>query len=158
MFSAVVAASAQTAVLRVGLSMDAWETVASQKPDRAGGSSFNRYGRQWTVTFDKAKARGADKTQVTLKTTLSQYEAFNRVSKRLVAVTPDGSEQATKWGAGRWEADRTFVYDLPLNSIKEFRFHVSPYDWVEFRNVSLKPTQKTHVTVVPWDDPVNTER
>ena len=40
MFSAVVAEPAQTAVLGVGLSMEAWETVASQKPDRAGSSSF----------------------------------------------------------------------------------------------------------------------
>ena len=45
---------------------------------------------------------------------------------------------------------RTITYDLPLSSIKEFRFQVSPYDWVEFRNVSLRPGQKTLVTVIRW--------
>ena len=148
MFSAVVAEPAQTAILRVGLSMEAWETVASQKPDRAGSSSFHRYGRQWTVVFDKAEARGAsDGTQVKLKTTLSGYEAYNEVTQRLVAVTSDGKEHATKWGEGYWEYGRTITYDLPLSSIKEFRFQVSPYDWVEFANISLQLGPKTDVRV-----------
>ena len=149
MFIAVVAEPAQTAVLRVGLSMEAWETVASQTPDRAGSSSFHRYGRQWTVVFDKAEPRGtSDGTEVTLNTTLSGYDAYNRLTQRLVAVTNDGDEHATKWGKGLWEHGRTITYDLPLSSIKEFRFQVSPYDWVEFRNVSLRPGQKTDVRVL----------
>ena len=28
------------------------------------------------------------------------------------------------------------LYDLPLSSIKEFRFQLSPYDWVEFEKTS----------------------
>jgi hypothetical protein len=152
MFIAVVAEPAQTAVLRVGLSMEAWETVASRTPDSAGSSSFRRYGRQWTVMFDKAEPRGASGgTQVTLKTTLSGYGAYNRLTQRLVAVTSDGDEHATKWGKGQWEHGRTIIYDLPLSSIKEFRFQVSPYDWVEFGNVSLSLGQKTRVAVVPSD-------
>jgi hypothetical protein len=148
MFSAVVAEAAQTAVLGVGLSMEAWETVASQKPDRAGSSSFQRYGRQWTVVFDKAESLGAsDRTQVKLKTTLSGYEAYNVVTQRLVAVTSDGNEHATKWGEGDWQRGRSITYDLPLSSIKEFRFQVSPYDWVQFENISLQPGQKTDVRV-----------
>jgi len=162
MFSAVVAPPAQTAVLRVGLSMDAWETVASQKPDRAGSSSFIRDGRQWFVRFYKAKARAgassADRTQVNVKTTITWPESYGRLTQRLVAVTSDGSEQANKWGTGQWEDGRTIVYDLPLSSIKEFRFQVSPYDWVEFDNISLHPTRKTAVKVVSPDDPVNTEK
>ena len=138
MFSAVVAEPAQTAVFRVGVSREAWETVASQQPDRAGSSRFDRYGCDWTVVFDKAESRGAsDGTQVKLKTTLSGYEAFNVVTQRLVAVTSDGNEHATKWGEGDWKRGRTIIYDLPLSSIKEFRFQVSPYEWVEFGNVSL---------------------
>ena len=70
MFSAVVAEPAQTAVFRVGISREAWETVASQTPDRAGSSRFDRYGSDWTVVFDKAESLGAsDRTQVKLKTT-----------------------------------------------------------------------------------------
>ncbi|MHB1036436.1 MAG: hypothetical protein ACYC35_04440 [Pirellulales bacterium] len=132
--------------------MEAWETVASQPPDRAGSSRFDRYGSEWTVVFDKAESRGAiGGTQVKLKTTLSGYEAYNVVTQRLVAVTSDGNEHATKWGEGYWQYGRTIMYDLPLSSIKEFRFQVSPYDWVEFRKVSLRPGQKTAVTVVSLD-------
>ena len=148
LFSAIVAEPAETAILRVGLSMEAWETVASQTPDRGGSSSFDRYGRQWTVVFDKAEARGPrDQTQVRLKTTLSGYKAYNEVTQRLVAVTSDGKEHATRWGVGDWEDGRTITYDLPLSSIKEFRFQVSPYDWVEFANISLQLGQKTDVRV-----------
>ena len=148
LFSAIVAEPAETAILRVGLSMEAWETVASQTPDRGGSSSFDRYGRQWTVMFDKAEARGPrDRTQVRLKTTLSGYTAYNEVTQRLVAVTSDEKEHAPRGEVGDWENGRTITYDLPLSSIKEFRFQVSPYDWVEFANISLQLGQKTDVRV-----------
>ena len=152
MFYQSFLASAPMAVFRVGVSREAWETVASQQPDRAGSSRFDRYGCDWTVVFDKAESRGAiGGTQVKLKTTLAGYEAFNVVTQRLVAVTSDGNEHATKLGEGDWKRGRTIIYDLPLSSIKEFRFQVSPYDWVEFRNVSLRPGQKTLVTIMPLD-------
>ena len=152
MFSAVVAEPAQTAVFRVGVSREAWETVASQQPDRAGSSRFDRYGCDWIVVFGKAEPRGAiGGTQVKLKTTLAGYKAFNVVTQRLVAVTSDGNEHAIKLGEGDWERGRTIICDLPLSSIKELRLQVSPYDWVEFRNVSLRPGQKTLVTVIPLD-------
>ena len=155
MFSAVVAEPAQTAVFRVGVSREAWETVASQQPDRAGSSRFDRYGCDWTVVFDKAESRGAiGGTQVKLKTTLAGYEAFNVVTQRLVAVTSDGNEHATKLGEGDWKRGRTIIYDLPLSSIKEFRFQVSPYDWVEFNNVSLQPRRRTDVRILSLKAPV----
>jgi hypothetical protein len=148
LFSAVVAKPAETAVLRVGVSREAWETVASQTPDRGGSSSFDRFGRQWTVVFDKAEARGPrDQAQVRLKTTLSGYTAYNEVTQRLVAVTSDEKEHTPKGEVGDWENGRTITYDLPLSSTKEFRFQVSPYDWVEFANISLQLGQKTDVRV-----------
>ena len=52
----------------------------SGKPDArsAGSSTFDRYGRQWTVVLIKWKSRGPnDQTQVRLKTTLSGYKAYN---------------------------------------------------------------------------------
>ena len=66
-------ASSPMAVFRVGVSRDAWETVASQQPDRAGSPRFDRYGCDWTVVFDKAESRGAiGGTQVKLKAQRSQ--------------------------------------------------------------------------------------
>jgi len=42
--------------------------------------------------------------------------------------------------------------NLSMHSVKEIRFQVRPYDWVEFKNVSLRPGQKTAVKVVSFDD------
>ena len=36
---------------------------------------------------------------------------------------------------------------LPLDKIREFQFQVRPYQWVEFKNVSLRPEVKTDLQV-----------
>jgi len=159
MFAAILAGSAQTTDLRVGVSMGAWETVISRKPDSAGMSSFSRDGREWTVTFYKAttshKATAGDTTQVVLKS-INTYGQWN---KRLVAVASDGSEHAASIGVNL-DGDRgeAVFHNLPLSSIKEFRLQVRPFYCVEFDNVSLHSGQKTQVTVVSSDTPVNTEK
>jgi len=160
MFSASLGASAQTADFRVGISMGAWETVISQKPDSVGRRTFSRDGQQWTVTFHKATAgASADTTQVRLTTTLRWPESYGKLTKRLVAVASDGSEHAPSIDSVKDSGNGVAVFqDLPLSSIKEFRFQVRPYYWVEFENVSLQSGQKRYVTVVSSDDSVNTEK
>ena len=37
---------------------------------------------------------------------------------------------------------------LLLSSVKEFRFEVRPYRWIEFRNISLQPGERTHFEIV----------
>ena len=39
-----------------------------------------------------------------------------------------------------------------LGEVKEFRFQVRPYRWVEFRNVSLEPGRRTQVEIVDAQD------
>jgi len=152
--AALAALPSQTADLRVGVALGPWETVVSQKPDRAGRSRFQRLDRTWAVTFRKAEAGPTtDKTQVEVQTTIGWFEGYARLTQRVVAATRDGSEQATPWGNGRWESGRTITFDLPLSAIEEFRFQVRPYDWVEFRNVSLVPGRRTVVTAVRTDVP-----
>jgi ankyrin repeat protein len=41
----------------------------------------------------------------------------------------------------------TVNFDLELSKIKEFRFQTRPYEWVEFKNVSLQPGHKTDVEI-----------
>jgi hypothetical protein len=149
MFSAVVAASARTADLRVGVSMGTWETVMTRKPDSAGTSSFSRDGQQWTVKFYKPeKFRKTDSTQVRLALTWREFYA--KWDRRLVAVTGDGKQHPAVINYGD-NASAVF-YNLPLSSIKELRFQVRPYCWVEFQNVSLRAGQNTDVKVVSSDD------
>jgi hypothetical protein len=160
MFAEIFTGSARTTDLRVGVSMGAWETVVSRKPDSAGTSSFTRDGREWTVTFRKAttlhKAAAGDATQVTI--TSSSY-TYGQWKKRLVAVTSDGSERTTSIGnMSGGDHGVAFFHNLPLSSIKELRLQVRPYCCVEFDNVSLQPGLKTHVKVVSSDDSGNTKK
>jgi hypothetical protein len=37
---------------------------------------------------------------------------------------------------------------MALSQLKEFRFQIQPYRWVEFRNVSLQPGSHTPVEVL----------
>ena len=158
MFAAELAGYARTTDLRVGVSMGKWETVTSWKPDTAGRRSFRRDGREWTVTFQKAKTV-YNTTRVFLKPSSYTYGQWNR---RLVAVDSRGSEHTTSSIRGKnWGLDGncgTAVFDdLPKSSIKEFRLQVRPFQCVEFDNISLQPGQKTQVTVVS-DDSGKTEK
>jgi hypothetical protein len=150
MLSAALGASAQTADLRVGVSMGVWDTVITEKADSANTSSFSRDGQKWSVTFHNATAGARpDTTEVALTTTIS----YPRWSTRLVAVARDGSEHATSIGYRGGNGTAVFR-DLPLSSIKEFRFQVRPYHWVEFKNVALQSGRKTNVEVVSPGDAV----
>jgi hypothetical protein len=159
MFSTSLRPGTRRVDFRVGISMGAWETVASRKPDSAGTSSFNCEGRQWKVTFYKAKtvhnATAGDITQVSVATTVTWPAHYGKLTRRLVVVTSDGCERATGEGDyAKQEIDAVFPR-LPVSSIQEVRFQVRPYYWVEFKNVSLQSGRKTHVQVVSSDGSVD---
>ena len=42
----------------------------------------------------------------------------------------------------------TYKFSLPLKKIESFQFQTRPYEWVEFKNVSLAPGNKTDVQVI----------
>ena len=141
-----------TADFRVGKSVGTWDTVATQRADSAGTSNFTRDGRKCSVTFQKATAGpSAGTTQVTLTTDVG----YGKLQTQVVAVARDGSQE----GAIRtsfWGQHGTVVFDLPLSAVKEFRFKVRPYYWVEFKNVSFQPGQNTAVKVVSFNESANT--
>jgi hypothetical protein len=158
-FPMALAGSASTTDLRVGVSMGAWETVITQKPDRADKSSFSRDGQQWTVTFEKAKALHNAAAGVATQVTLNSMYTYGQWTKRLVAVATNGSEQATSIGHNSSGDNGVAVFQgLALSSIKEFRLQVRPYHWVEFDNVALQYGPKTDVKVVSCDGPVKAEK
>lgn len=149
MFATVFAEPAQTTDLRVGIAVDPWETVASRKPDEVGRSTFKRNGREWVMSFRKAKTV-KDTTRITVTSPIATYGQW---SKRLVAVAYDGSEHAAIWSGNLDGTHGEFCfYGLPLPAIDELRLQVRPLRCVEFDNISLQPGQNTHVTVVSSDD------
>ena len=153
-FSVSRGASDQTADCRVGIAKGAWETVITQSAQNGGRRTFSRDGEQWTVIFRKATAVASGGAQVKLAYTVP----YGRWNMQLVAAASDGSEHTSSTTDGfsgggclsgsiyRGYATEIAVFqDLPLSSIKELRLQVRPYDWVEFKNVSLQSGQKTDV-------------
>jgi hypothetical protein len=155
MFAISLDSSTQTADFRVGISLGEWETVASRKPVSAGASSFSRNGETWTVTFHKLKAirkASDDATQVMVSTTITWPAHYGKLTRRLMAVADDGSEHVFAEGDYNKENMNAVFEGLASSSIKELRFQVRPYYWVEFKYVSLQPGRNTEVTVVSSDD------
>ena len=70
---------------------------------------------------------------------------------RVVAVDKDDQERiSTRQASGNGPLKHqsvTFSH-MRLAEVKEFRFQVRPYRWVEFRHVSLEPGHQTQVEVV----------
>lgn len=141
--------SVRTANFRVGIDMGPWETVIVQRPSRLGPSTFRRGDYESTVTFLKAEA-GDRAGQVSTRVTLTSNEPDGEWKKRLVAVTDDETEHATEIGY-RGHNGETLFQGLQPSSIKEFRYQVRPFEWVEFKNVSLRPGQETNVEVPPYN-------
>ena len=71
-----------------------------------------------------------------------------------MAVDSDKSEHAARINDKHGVTTAVFKR-LPLSSIKEFRFQVCPYYWVEFKNIAIKAGQKTEVQVVSPDAPTS---
>ena len=136
--------TAETADFRVGIDTGPWETVITQKPDSLGASSFSRDGGKWDVVFQKAIE---DQPVGTFKVTFTKTDSYGVWKTRLVAVADDGDEEATLIGY-RGENGTARFHHTELSSVKEFRFQVRPFDWVEFKYISLSPELKTEVEVV----------
>ncbi|MGD0899700.1 MAG: protein kinase, partial [Thermoguttaceae bacterium] len=151
LFCAELDNSAEKAKLGVGIDMGPWDTLITQNADSLGASTYHREGRDWTVKFLKAEPASRHGVNCT-RVALVSDEPYGSWRMRLVAVTRDGGERAS-WIGSIAHNGEAFFEGLPLSSINEFRLQARPYAWVEFRNVSLHPGQRTDVQVVVPDAP-----
>lgn len=145
--SAALPASLATVNLRVGFGMGPWETVLKLNPEDGSTGSFRRDGKQRTATLQHAAGPGPathGSTRVTLVCTV-RYPEWEL---RLAAIDHDGKEHVSSLGS-RGEIYMASFNSLLLSSIKELHLQLRPYNWVEFKNVSLQAGQKTKVEVVP---------
>jgi hypothetical protein len=156
---------ARATTLKLGLGWGPWETVASsgdphslgtmicplparreplapESPASPGGTA--EAGSDGYVSFSQA-AEKEGSAVINVAHPLSGWDT------RVVAVDRDDQEQvSTRQAAGNGPLKQqtvTFSH-LPLAQVKEFRFQVRPYRWVEFRHVSLEPGQQTHVEIM----------
>ncbi|MHC4111706.1 MAG: M56 family metallopeptidase [Planctomycetota bacterium] len=74
---------------------------------------------------------------------------FLNLDHRIIAIDKEGTEhvpQNQPWtSAGKVRQTIPSFHNLRLHQIKEYQYQTRPYDWAEFKNVSLKPGLKTEV-------------
>jgi beta-lactamase regulating signal transducer with metallopeptidase domain/peroxiredoxin len=127
----------------IGIAQGPWKTIAEAYPkltqivgDFAFGEAFE------TEVEGIGTAVG-----VTVTHTIGK----EKLDYRIIAVDRNGhihtSSRYSGMGGGSWMQTTVHFKDLRIDEIKEFQFQTRPYDWVLFKNVSLKPNFKTDVQV-----------
>ncbi|MEN6383977.1 MAG: M56 family metallopeptidase, partial [Phycisphaerales bacterium] len=124
--------------IKLGIAAGSWETIQTQKPNFSG--VYNNRSIVWHGPIE-------EKGQTILHTT----HKHTKMDVRITAVDKLGKEHKGGSSSGSIGAESSSMqtrFDVALSDIKEFQFQTRPYEWVEFKNVSLKPEVKTDVQIV----------
>jgi serine/threonine protein kinase len=160
-FAATVPTNASVARLRLGLPAGAWEDtdaawIWTGDARQLSAKSIRHGGEDWEVTVQQVDAH-PDGLSVTFGCQLR----WNG-EPRVVAVDTEGNVHEPTWqwvpgaalapfGAkltGIPVSGKVLFPGMVPSQLKELRFQIQPYRWVEFRDVSLEPGSHTHVEVV----------
>ena len=130
----------RTVTVRVRVAAGSWQTVCE-----------TARGNMSTGTMKGAFAFSAiDEKDGTVSVTVTHN--IVGLESRVVAVGRDGRERraslSSGGGAGTFVQITAAFAKLSRKDIKVFRVQTRPYEQVEFRNVSLRPGQKTDVQVM----------
>ncbi|MCD6175568.1 MAG: HEAT repeat domain-containing protein [Planctomycetes bacterium] len=80
---------------------------------------------------------------------------------RVIAVHQDGSllkPIRTQGGSTTGATQLTLCFDMPLEYITEFRVQTRKYEWVTFKNISLRPGGKTEVEIETEKSEVSSQK
>jgi hypothetical protein len=131
-------ASQQTADVHIGVAAGAWQTAAESQA--RGGDVV---GGKESVVFSPAEEKDGS---ITITVAHDMIDAQGEGPQvRVIAVDLDGREH--NWESfqnGRSEklSQLTVTFSkLSLKDVKTFRLQTRPYQWAEFRNVSLQAGQ-----------------
>ena len=122
--------------IRIGVAATPWETIANHdgkrmKSGRQGGVLWSQAFQSYSGTHIVA-SREWRKDQV----------------ERVIAIDKDGKVHTTNHGSvasGKVDQLTASFINLKFEQIEEFLYQVRPYQWVAFKNVSLRPGHKTDV-------------
>ncbi|HIJ70904.1 MAG TPA: M56 family metallopeptidase [Planctomycetes bacterium] len=122
--------------ISVGVAAGQWETVQTQETNFGGVYSYRD-----VIWHAPVETNG--------KTVLNTAHTKIDQNVRFVAVDKEGKEHRSGSTSSIKEGLESMqtTFDFPLSEIKEFQFQTRPYEWVSFKNVSLKPNFKTDVEV-----------
>ena len=122
--------------IRIGIASGPWTTIASHDGRRMNS------GKQGGVLWSQAFQTNSTTHIVTSR------EWRKDQTERVVAIDKEGKLHTTGHGSvasGKIDQLTASFRNLKLGQIEEFQYQVRPYQWVEFKNVSLGPGHKTDV-------------
>ena len=127
--------------VRVGVAIDAWETVASDSGTASQSLDFSRHGQARKVAFYGATEDRSGDTILTLTHNLPEEDV------RILAVDDQRREHASTTRYTTGERYKFTLPNLDPNRVREYRLQVRPYRWAEFKNVQLTPASSVSVRV-----------
>jgi beta-lactamase regulating signal transducer with metallopeptidase domain len=122
--------------IRIGVAAGPWETIASHDGKRM------TIGRQGGILWSQA-FQTDNGTHI-----VASREWRKDQTDRVVAIDKDGKIHTAGSGSiasGKIDQHTASFRNLKLGEIEEFQYQVRPYQWNEFKNVSLRPGHKTDV-------------
>jgi len=125
--------------IRVGVATEPWQTIVTHN-----GRGMTTTGSN-NILFSQAY-----ESDNFVAITASSPWRKDQV-ERIIAVDKNGQPHVSKnigsIASGEIDQITAKFYDLKLSDIVEFQFQTRPYEWVTFKNVSLKPNFKTDVQI-----------
>jgi beta-lactamase regulating signal transducer with metallopeptidase domain len=132
----------EAALVRIGIAASEWETVVTHSLKKEGTYDTDDGAVSFGVPYEKDNV-------IYLPVTHTR-DTFRKRAIRVFAIDHKGNDYtgSVSGYGGNVLSSQTYEFRLPLENIKEFQFRTRPYEWVDFKNVSLRPEIKTDVVVV----------
>lgn len=126
--------------VRIGVAAGPWKMIASHDGKEMTSRSGIGNNIVWSQAFQDNNGMHI----------IASREWHTGQAERIIAIDKDGKIHTTTHRGGSVASgkilQRTSDFrNLKLDQVKEFQYQVRPYQWVEFKNVSLKPGLKTKV-------------
>jgi hypothetical protein len=156
--------AAASARLRLGIPIGSWEDTDAVwlwkgDPQAPRKKAISHSGEDWEFSFagisDTANSAHSSPGLDVNYTMPVKRDA----DARLIAIDTEGKRHEPQMASGQsefpWRGNKigqiefgaAFFPNMKLPQLKELRFQICHYSWVEFANVSLKPAQHTQVEV-----------
>ncbi|MHC4501113.1 MAG: hypothetical protein ACYS21_18595, partial [Planctomycetota bacterium] len=128
--------------VHVGLASGGWQTAASQSADSE--SRVTRETKAGSITWGVP-------AELKNETVIDVVHPFVEDNVRIVAQDRAGQvvpAHVSRGGGTSMVSAVRLQFPIRLSQVSMFHIQTRPYEWVEFKNVSLKPGVKTDVEVV----------
>ena len=130
-----------SAVVHIGIAAGKWETVATHDSNKEETYDVDGGSVSFGVPYEK--------DSMTYSPITYTKEGFKNKVVRVFAIDYDGNAHTGGFSGsgGNVLSSMTYELRLSLEDIREFIFKTRPYQWIEFKNVSLQPGLRTDVQV-----------